>query len=524
MGFLMLKAKEPSKGAEFELYSNGSGSVEPELRRFFRVAPGTPLPDVNPFGQREGAIEFLATGYERRGTYTHLYEGRNLNALLEVTPKDGHFSVRVPDDAAEKIADTLGAKAPLRATAAFLLRDETFQEGATEKDLIDRLKTVFKLTGQDVDALFEDDPGFTVKFSATKFDNSLASLPSDLQPRSPSMSHATTAKAARELVPMAATSDTELVISDDVRRRVRRAVASSKAVGLVGPPGTAKSRLWAEILEEATADPSLLGLESAPSYVCYTAEIDWTARTLIGGYYPQKDGQLVFREGYLLQAIRNNQIFWIDEMNRADLDRVLGPILTFLAGQSVDLGPTHLGGDEDGATPKSMVLYWADEKKSGVKESEDQRVYFVGTDWRMLGTYNNVDRGRVFPMGSALLRRWALVPIPPIDGESFEKLVAKVPSVREPVGKLLRSAYELHLDALPIGPAPFLDMARYVAAEAEPSADPGLTTLERQLLEDAYVLYMGQQLVRLDPERRDQFFDALGGIFGHDLASEAASF
>jgi len=524
MGFLMLKAKEPSKGAEFELYSNGSQSVEPELRRFFRIAPGTPLPDVNPFGQREGTIEFLATGYERRGTYTHLYEGRNLNALLEVAPKDGHFSIKIPEDASAKIAELLGCKAPLRATAAFLLRHEAFEDGASDEDLVARFKSVFKLSDEDVDALFEDDSGFTVEFSAERFDDSLASLPSDLQPRSPSMSHATTARAAKELVPMAAARDTELVISDDVRRRVQRAVASSKAVGLVGPPGTAKSRLWAEILEEAAADPSLLGLESPPSYVCYTAEIDWTARTLIGGYYPQKDGQLVFREGYLLQAIRNNQIFWIDEMNRADLDRVLGPILTFLAGQSVDLGPTHLGSEEDGTAPKSMVLMWAKCEKSGVKEDEEQRVYYAGTDWRMLGTYNNVDRGRVFPMGSALLRRWALVPIPPIDADAFEDLLARLPKLREPVAKLLKAAYALHLDALPIGPAPFLDMARYVSAEAESSADAGVTALERQLLGDAYVLYMGQQLVRLDPETREQFFDALGGIFGHDLASEAASF
>ncbi|WEX08940.1 AAA family ATPase [Chelativorans sp. AA-79] len=524
MGFLMLKAKEPSKGAQFELHSNGSLSVEPELRRFFRVAPGTPFPDVNPFGQREGAIEFLAPGYERRGTYTHLYEGRNLNSLLEVTPKDGHFSIKIPDGAAERIADLLGGKAPLRATAAFLLRSEPFDVGATEKDLIERFKSVFKLSDADIDALFETDAGFSVAFSTEKFDNSLAALPSDLQPRSPSVTHATTARAAKELVPMAATSDTELVISKDVRRRVQGAVASSKAVSLVGPPGTAKSRLWAEILEEAAADPSLLGLENPPSYVCYTAEIDWTARTLIGGYYPQKDGQLIFREGYLLQAIRNNQIFWIDEMNRADLDRVLGPILTFLAGQSVDLGPTHLGDDKEDAAAKSMVLVWAKGDKSGVKEDSEQRVYYAGTDWRMIGTYNNVDRGRVFPMGSALLRRWALVPIPPLDAEAFAELLAKLPKVREPVIGLLKAAYELHLEALPIGPAPFLDMARYVSGGAEASADAGVTPQERELLKDAYVLYMGQQLIRLDPEKREQFFNALGGIFGHDLASEAASF
>jgi hypothetical protein len=216
-------------------------------------------------------------------------------------------------------------------------------------------------------------------------------------------------------------------------------------------------------------------------------------------------------------------LFWIDEMNRADLDRVLGPVLTFLAGQSVDLGPTHLGGGDGADAPKSMVLMWAKGEKSGVKEDDDQRVYYVGSDWRLLGTYNNVDRGRVFPMGSALLRRWALVPVPPIDIAAFETLIAKITKLRAPVAKLLSAAYALHLEALSIGPAPFLDMARYVSKEAEASSDSTVTVLEKQLLQDAYILYMGQQLMRLDPDKREAFFDGLGGIFGHDLASEAAS-
>jgi MoxR-like ATPase len=244
---------------------------------------------------------------------------------------------------------------------------------------------------------------------------------------------------------------------------------------------------------------------------------------LIGGYYPQGDGQLVFKEGYLLQAIRNNQIFWLEEMNRADLDRVLGPILTFLAGQPVDLGVTHLGDETADNPAKQMTLMWVKGEKSEVKEDERQRIYCVGSDWRIIGTYNNVDRGRVFPMGSALLRRWAVVPVTPIDSASFRTLLDKL-SVRGPVAEILKAAYELHLGALAIGPAPFLDMGRYVTDEAEKSTEAAVTTEERQLLEDAYVLYMGQQLSRLDPERREDFFKALGGIFGPNLSAEAATF
>ena len=143
----------------------------------------------------------------------------------------------------------------------------------------------------------------------------------------------------------------------------------------------------------------------------------------------------------------------------------------------------------------------------------------------MVGTYNNLDRGRVFPMGAALLRRWAIVPIPAVDTSVFESLLRKHSNVRQPVVNLLRAAYKLHLDELPIGPAPFMDMARYVSLADHTSTDSGVVTVhERQLLTDAYVLYMGQHLFRLDPDRRESFFSVLGGIFGSDLAREAASF
>lgn len=523
MGFLMLKAKEPKPGAKFRLTSIGKQSVEPELKRFFRVAPGTAFPDVNPFGQSQGSLEYLADGYERRGTFTHLYQGRNLEPILDVTGGDGFFEIQIPDTAAEEIAKRLDAKIPINAAAAFLLRNESFEKGSSKKELVGRLQSELNLSDKEMSLLFKADDDFELKFDSKKYQNSLVSLPSDLLPRTTNVSHATASKAAKKLVAAAAGLDVDLAIDPGARRRIQRAVAQSKAVALVGPPGSAKSSLWADILKEAAADPAAIGLKNPPSYVCYTAEIDWTARTLIGGYYPQASGQLVFKEGYFLRAIRDNQIFWLEEMNRADLDRVLGPILTFLAGQDVDLGPTHLGDDVEENFAKQMTLMWVKGDKSEVIEDEEQRIYCVGADWRMIGTYNNVDRGRVFPMGSALLRRWAIVPVAPATSTTFLSLLKEM-DVREPVAELLRSAYELHLQFLPIGPASFLDMARYVTKVATKSNEAGISLSEREALQDAYVLYMGQQLMRLDPDKREDFFKSLGGLFGPDLAAEAASF
>lgn len=518
-GFLLLKAKEPARGDWIDITSQGGTSVEPELKRFLRVAPGTPAPDVNPFGSHEGSIEYLAEGYERRGTYTHLYEGRNLSGFLQVEATGKAFRVRIPDDAPAAVLERLGRKIPLEPAAAFLLRSEAFSDSPTVDDVVSRFRDVFHLLEHDLEVLFER-TGFEITFSNTPFKDDISALPSDLQPKTPTATHTATARAAKVLVPLARPKMAELVLDDKLRRRVQRAFARSKAIALVGPPGTAKSRLWAELLEEAASEPEMLALKRPPTYLSVTAEVDWTARTIIGGYYPQEDGKLVFREGYLLQAIKSDQLLWIDEMNRADLDRVLGPFLTFLAGQPVDLGLSHLGSDAGTVRPKKMVLAWGSGPESGYKEDEEQRVYYAGTDWRVIGTYNNADRARVFPMGSALQRRWALIPVSPVAPAHAREIFGQL-DVSVPIIDALVRAYDLHLQYLPIGIAPFIDMARYVAGSGDGTSG-GITSEEHELLEDAYVLFMGQQLSRLDPERRKEFFDELAKVLGSDLATEAA--
>ena len=518
-GFLLLKAKEPDPGTAMIISSQGPTSVEPEIREFLRVAPGTPAPDVNPFGKQENRLEYLAEGYERRGTYTHLYEGRNLSSFLNVEPTDRAFRVEIPDTAAAEVAEKLGRKLPLEPTAAFFMRHHEFADDAGSAQVADAFVTRFHLSATERSALFESDTHFPIKCSDAPHVDRLTSLPPHLQPRAPSSTHAATARAGREVVPLSNAQDLDLVVDKTLQRRIERAIARTKAVALVGPPGTAKSSLLVNMLESAGAEPSTIGLKRGPKYLSVTAEVDWTARTIIGGYYPQEDGALVFREGFLLQAIKNDQILLIDEMNRADLDRVLGPVLTFLTGQPVDLGMTHLGSETGENKSKKMVLVWSTTVESGMREDEEQRVYYAGTDWRLLGTYNNVDRGRVFPMGSALQRRWALIPVPPISAPLARNVFGQA-EVRPAVAEMLTSAYEMHLQYLAIGLAPFLEIARYVGIEDDVDETAAVTSEELELLQDGYVLFMGQQLTRLDPEQRKEFLDELGTLFGAGLVAE----
>jgi hypothetical protein len=201
---------------------------------------------------------------------------------------------------------------------------------------------------------------------------------------------------------------------------------------------------------------------------------------------------LVFREGHLLAAIRSNQWLVLDEMNRADLDRVLGPVLTFLARQPVELGPDTMSG-----TGKAMVLGWGVDPASSCEENGTKREYIAGSEWRFIGTYNDVDLGRVFTMGAALTRRWATIPVPPIDAMRIPEVLSKHIEEPLPAGATskIQDLYSLHLEYLPMGPAPFVDMARYVVEEdstATPTAGGtavgGKESIGRRLLADAPAL------------------------------------
>lgn len=510
MGYLALNAKAAGKD-QVQVEALGAGSVEEQLARLFGVAPGTPYPLVNPFGTRENRLEFLRPEYARAGVYTHLYAGRSLARFLPVTKKGDVQVVTLPETAAGEIAEV---KVPLEPGLSFLLRNEAFDEPADVAALTTRAKSVLGLSEKEMRDLFVADPGFVVGFEDKPFGNTLAELPADLQPPVPTISHAATAHVSRSMVPVAPRSSVQLKLDPQIQRRIHGAFRASKAIALVGPPGTAKSWMLEDVLEAGAVDPASLGLSKAPLYDRHTAEVDWSARTLIGGHYPQADGRLVWQEGHLLRAIREGRSLWIDEMNRADLDRVLGPALTFLAGQRVDLGPTHLADSDDGHS-KPMLLIWGDGPDSGMIEDDQQRVYYAGTDWRLLGTYNNVDLGRVFPMGAALTRRWAIVPVAPLAADQLASVLGGMQDLPEAAASLIVSAYNLHLGEIAIGPAPFVDMARYVALNAAADGHDLRTQLQ-----DAYMLHLGQQLRRLDVDRRETFIHNLEGIFGRELSDE----
>lgn len=528
-GYLALKSREDVPGKEITIRSSGPLSVATELDRFFGLAPGTARPYINPFGSVRRHVEWLRIGYERWGVYTHLLPGRTLSGFIsaaQVREEDGQevLQVSAPSSGSESLASQLPKKLPLEPTAAFLLRREDFRPDATRKSLIDRFQAVFHLSSTELAALFVEVPDFQIQFSTTKFEERIDSLPPDLHPIDESSGHAVAAVPLVGSI-LTAVEVGDLIFSDAVLRRGRRALAREKGIAFVGPPGTGKSRLVDLLVEDARNHPEQFDLSKAPEFDRHAAEVDWTARTLVGGYFPNSQGILVFQEGCLLQAIRHNHWLILDEMNRADLDRVLGPVFTFLAGEHVDVDRTEL---TEGGKPISLA--WGTEPESRVWEDDYRRIYVAGTDWRIIGTYNNVDVGRVFTMGAALTRRWAMVPVPPLDPDQLPEVLQKVVGLPAGAIDVIKELYAVHQAFLPLGPAPFVDMARYVAGdEGDAGATPAqaagaLTPQADTLVSDAYILHVGRQLRRLALDRQEEFYTHLRTLLGSDVVNELRAF
>ncbi|TDO39306.1 AAA family ATPase [Paractinoplanes brasiliensis] len=318
-----------------------------------------------------------------------------------------------------------------------------------------------------------------------------------------------TRRARNAAVPVVAA--TPLEIDPRVLRMVRLAIATHPAVLLVGPPGTGKSTLIAQIRNEIAADPAAYGMTMPHEILSVTPDESWGTRELVGGESVDDSGRLRFSPGWVLEAISEDRWLALDEVNRADMDRIFGGLLTWLAGQEVVVGRT---GPESGAG--AIRLGWAETAESQVDGLEflgaedsgiDPVVYQAGREWRLLGTYNSLDAHRVFRLGMALGRRFRQVPVPAPEIDTFTRALTPrldpLPhEIREGIASAITAMYAAHLnsDAIALGPALFLDLPSYVAA-GMPSGAPA-----PELLSEAYLLSVGPLLARLEEDS----LDALG--------------
>ena len=264
-----------------------------------------------------------------------------------------------------------------------------------------------------------------------------------------------------------------------IERMVRLAILSSPAVILVGPPGTGKTTFLKQVIESISADPPAYGFpQELKGAIWATPQESWTTTDLVGGTTVDS-GELKFRPGLVLDAVRSNQWLVLDEVNRADMDRIFGGLLTWLSGQEVTIGSASEAVDAPvvklGWSNQSQSLIEDEAALSGAPTGDVKEIrYLAGTGWRLLGTYNAVDAQRVFRFGHALGRRFLRVPIPAPDAAQFRMaLDNKSPALNEALKVAIVALYDAHKRdvATTLGPAMFLRMADYILAGVESHAE-----------------------------------------------------
>jgi hypothetical protein len=298
-------------------------------------------------------------------------------------------------------------------------------------------------------------------------------------------------------------------IDPRIERMVRLAILSAPAVILVGPPGSGKTTLLRQVVDRIVADPKSFGFQVGPTGVEWSAaEENWSTTDLVGGQ--TIDGnELRFRPGRVLNAIANGHWLIVDEVNRADMDRIFGGLLTWLSGQDVTLGTVSpaIGSPQ-------VQLGWSTGATCSVENEElltnpaggpGPVRYVAGTEWRLLGTYNALDAQRVFRFGHALGRRFLRVPIPAADTAKFRTaLLAQDHGLPEPLLDAIVAIYSAHLtnSMTTLGPALFLRMADYIAAGVGTDAEQltTITHVERELLAEAYLVNVGTWLREMEDE------------------------
>lgn len=244
-------------------------------------------------------------------------------------------------------------------------------------------------------------------------------------------------------------------IDPSVYRQIEAAVNGGKQhLMFYGPPGTGKTTLARRVA----------GVLNGRKWVLITGSADWSSQDIIGGYQPLANGSVKFFPGVLLQNFDRPLV--IDELNRCDIDKVIGPLFTVLSGQATTLPYRTDVADAD--SPQYQILpEW--------KESPAAHEFAPGTAWRLIATINSVDKASLYQMSYALSRRfgWIYVDAPRDTAGFVRSFVEKVlkeeaaPAGGTPPIAAIWNAVNL---VRTIGPAPVIDALKAIRT-MEPEAD-----------------------------------------------------
>lgn len=247
-----------------------------------------------------------------------------------------------------------------------------------------------------------------------------------------------------------------LGIDPAVYRQINAALHSGKQhIMFYGPPGTGKTTLarW------------VAGSLTGTKWTMITGSADWSSQDIIGGYQPLGDGKIKFFPGVLLRDYDRPLI--IDELNRCDIDKVIGPLFTVLSGQETTL-PYRINAED----PDSAQFTILPQPKADPQDHE----FAPGRAWRLIATINSIDKASLYQMSYALSRRfgWVYIDVPR-DTSGFIRSFFKheEPTWAEPAADVpcpLGEFWAAINKVREIGPAPIIDAIKAVRA-IEDAAD-----------------------------------------------------
>jgi len=278
-------------------------------------------------------------------------------------------------------------------------------------------------------------------------------------------------------------------IEPAVYRQIQAALRAGKQhLMFYGPPGTGKTSLARNVAAALHNQWRLI-----------TGSADWTSQDVIGGYQPIGDGKIAFIPGVLLRDFDRPLI--IDELNRCDIDKVIGPLFTVLSGQATTLpyrvDVTNKDSDQYVILPQP-------------KPSAATHEFAPTAAWRIIATINSIDKASLYQMSYALTRRFGWIYVDaPKDLDAFiveylrrSALLKTEPSApgSVPLAGVWRAVNEVRV----IGPAPFIDLiktANSIAPQMDflsvPTADQATAYLDGFFM---YLVPMLDGILRHDAE------------------------